>query len=1055
MDKHKSLDGIVRALQERAKELNCLYKIVELINQPKITLEEIFYGVIEAIPEGWQFPDYCHSRIIYDNREYEGEEFYVTPWMQSTPITLEEEILGYIEVYYTEEMPEEDEGPFLKEERKLIDTISDRLGHFILHNKLKTVFNEWKAKTSSNGKYKPEWLVVLDLLRRTDQPLFSIISRKMINHLFTKGYEGSKVLFEKLGTMSEEEATMTEVNRPTKRQVLDRSFTLADDAFQLASKYLDDVVILSMIQRWINEEKSHFLVRALSNPNTTLSEIADAVRRYYHINPTSDERSSPVSKGIRVSLIRRFLTDQLEFINIAKNYCNVQDFYRLLNKMIFPSDSYGKLGGKSAGLFLAKKIIESREFYNPSLANIKTPKTWYITSDGTVNFIYHNNLEDIIEQKYKDIDDIRKEYSHLIQAFKNSQFPTEIMNGLSRALDDFGDTPIIVRSSSLLEDRMGASFAGKYKSLFLANQGTKQEKLEALMDAIAEVYASTFGPDPVGYRIERGLLDFNEEMAIMIQEVVGVKVGHYFFPAFAGVAFSNNEFRWSPRIKREDGLIRIVPGLGTRAVDRVGDDYPILVAPGQPDLRVNLSFQDVVGYAPKSVDMINLKTNTFDTISMKQLIEEVGNDYPMINEVFSIQEEHHLKKPVGLGIDTRKHHIVPTFDNLISKKHYIEQIHSVLTILKEKLKSPVDIEFACNGKDLYLLQCRPQSMTKENISANIPKDISPKKVLFTANRFVSNGRIPDVNYIVYVDPDEYSKIQELKDLKEIGVVVSKLNKLLPKKNFILMGPGRWGSRGDIRLGVSVTYADINNTSLLIEIARKKGNYIPDLSFGTHFFQDLVEASIRYLPLYPDDKDIKFKESFFRDSENILTRFLPDHEHLSKVIKVINVREATRGLVLRVLMNADKDEAMALFTDPKSTVSYNSSGISKDTPQYDEPWEIRTQTAEYIASKIDANKFGVKDVYLFGTTYHKTATASSDVDLLIHFAGNEEQKRMLTHWLDGWSQALTEFNYNQFGYRIEPFLDVTFITDDELKEKDYYVEMLDLSKDLAKKLKIMR
>jgi pyruvate,water dikinase len=318
MDKHKSLDGIVRALQERAKELNCLYKIVELINQPKITLEEIFYGVIEAIPEGWQFPDYCHSRIIYDNREYEGEEFYVTPWMQSTPITLEEEILGYIEVYYTEEMPEEDEGPFLKEERKLIDTISDRLGHFILHNKLKTVFNEWKAKTSSNGKYKPEWLVVLDLLRRTDQPLFSIISRKMINHLFTKGYEGSKVLFEKLGTMSEEEATMTEVNRPTKRQVLDRSFTLADDAFQLASKYLDDVVILSMIQRWINEEKSHFLVRALSNPNTTLSEIADAVRRYYHINPTSDERSSPVSKGIRVSLIRRFLTDQLEFINIAK-----------------------------------------------------------------------------------------------------------------------------------------------------------------------------------------------------------------------------------------------------------------------------------------------------------------------------------------------------------------------------------------------------------------------------------------------------------------------------------------------------------------------------------------------------------------------------------------------------------------------------------------------------------------------------------------------------------------------------------------------------------------
>ena len=1055
MDQQKTIDGLVRDLQERAKELNCLYKIVELINQPKILLEDIFYGIIEAIPSGWQYPDYCHARIIFENREYKNDDFYVTPWVQSAPINVEEEVLGYIEVYFSEEMSEADEGPFLKEERKLINTISDRLGHYILHNRLKLVFKEWKDKTAANGNYKPEWRVVLDLLKKTDQPLFSIISRKMINNLFTKGYEGSRVLFEKLGTLTDEESALTEVNRPSKRQVLDRSFNLADDIFQLASKHLDHVVILSMIQRWINEEKSHFLVRALSNPNTTLAEIADAVRRYYHINPTSDERSSPVSKGIRVSLIRRFLTDQLEFINIAKNFCNVQDFYNLLNKMIFPSDSYGKLGGKSAGLFLAKKIIESREFYNPSLATIKTPKTWYITSDGTVNFIYHNNLEDIIEQKYKDIDEIRKEYSHLIQAFKNSHFPTEIMNGLSRALDDFGDTPIIVRSSSLLEDRMGASFAGKYKSLFLANQGTKQEKLEALMDAIAEVYASTFGPDPVGYRIERGLLDFNEEMAIMIQEVVGTKVGNYFFPSFAGVAFSNNEFRWSPRIKRDDGLIRIVPGLGTRAVDRVGDDYPILVAPGQPDLRVNLSFQDIVGYAPKNVDVINLRTNTFDTISMRQLIEEVGNDYPMINEIFSIQEDHHLKKPIGLGIDTAKHQIVPTFDNLISKKVYIEQIQSVLNILKEKLKSPVDIEFACNGKELYLLQCRPQSMTKENISANIPKDISPKKVLFTANRFVSNGRIPDVNYIVYVDPDEYSKIKELKDLKEIGIVVSRLNKLLPKKNFILMGPGRWGSRGDIRLGVSVTYADINNTSLLIEIAKKKGNYIPDLSFGTHFFQDLVEASIRYLPLYPDDSGTVFKESFFRNSENILTRFLPDYEHLTKAVKVINVREATRGMVLRVLMNADKDEAMALFTDSKIVPSYNSHGVARDSTQYDEPWEMKMQTAEYIASKINANKYGVKDVYLFGTTYHKTATANSDIDLLIHFAGTEEQKVLLNHWLDGWSQALTEMNYNQFGYRIEPYLDVSFITDDELKEKDYYSDMLDPTKELAKRLKIMR
>src|SRR5450756_2403429 len=149
----------------------------------------------------------------------------------------------------------------------------------------------------------------------------------------------------------------------------------------------------------------------------------------------------------------------------------------------------------------------------------------------------------------------------MVQVFKHSHFSPEIVQGLSVALDDFQDCPIIVRSSSLLEDRLGSAFSGKYKSLFLANQGTKRERLLAVKDAIAEVYASVFGPDPIEYRSEKGLLDVHEEMGILLQEVVGTKVGRYFFPSWAGVAFSNNEFRWSPRIRREDGLVRLVPGL--------------------------------------------------------------------------------------------------------------------------------------------------------------------------------------------------------------------------------------------------------------------------------------------------------------------------------------------------------------------------------------------------------------------------------------------------------------------------------------------------------------
>jgi phosphoenolpyruvate synthase/pyruvate phosphate dikinase len=204
-------------------------------------------------------------------------------------------------------------------------------------------------------------------------------------------------------------------------------------------------------------------------------------------------------------------SESLEFINVAKEVIEIKDFYELVGRIILPSHCYGKLGGKSAGLFLAKKIVEK----SPAaelLRSIKVPRTWYIPSDGILEFIHYNNLEDVLSRKYMEIDQIRQDYPHLVQLFKSSVFPPAMAKGLSIALDDLGDRPIIVRSSSLLEDRAGSAFSGKYKSLFLGNEGPRQERLTALLDAIAEVYASVFGPDPTEYRAERGLLDVHEEM---------------------------------------------------------------------------------------------------------------------------------------------------------------------------------------------------------------------------------------------------------------------------------------------------------------------------------------------------------------------------------------------------------------------------------------------------------------------------------------------------------------------------------------------------------------
>ena len=196
-------------------------------------------------------------------------------------------------------------------------------------------------------------------------------------------------------------------------------------------------------------------------------------------------------------------------------------------------------------------------------------------------------------------------------------------------------------------------------------------------------------------------------------------------------------------------------------------------------------------------------------------------------------------------------------------------MRTLLQVLREKLKTPVDIEFASDGQQ-RLPAAVPAAGRDRGRRRRPPSRATcrAERVLFTARRYVSNGQVGDISHVVYVDPEAYARL-ELDRIREVGRAVGRLNRLLPKRQFVLMGPGRWGSRGDIRLGVPVTYADISNAAVLIEIARQKGGYVPDLSFGTHFFQDLVESSIRYLPLYPDDPDVVFNEAFFLRAPNAL------------------------------------------------------------------------------------------------------------------------------------------------------------------------------------------
>jgi pyruvate,water dikinase len=1052
MNASNTIESIVRDLAERAKELNCLYTVEELTGASELSLDEILRQVVQAIPEGWQYPTACCARITCDGTVYESPGFQTSPWVQQAAIRVQGEPVGSVEVYYKEPMPPADEGPFLAEERRLIDTIAERLGSLILHRRLLAAMRDWRsARQVVDQRPEAGWSVILDLLRRTDRKLLQRVARKMINHLCCSGVREADALLGRFRLAGPPDVTMDR-NEPGRWEDLPAEDLLVDEAFRIAADHLSDDEILQCIHQWIKQDRASFLVNVLEDTRTSLSQVTDALRRYHHATRGELELSPAATMGIRVALIHRFLTGQLEFVNVAKHYVDLEDFHELAQRMIYPAEGRGKIGGKGAGLFLAHKILQ-RHGEPHGLADVRVPTTWYITSDGLYDFVYSNHLEDVLTHKYKSIEEIRQEYPDIIQLFKHSQFPPEILKGLAVALDELGERPLIVRSSSLLEDRFGAAFSGKYKSLFLPNQGGKQERLRALTDAIAEVYASTFNPDAIEYRAERNLLDFSEGMAILIQEVVGTRVGRYFLPAFAGVAFSHNEFRWSPRIRREDGLARLVPGLGTRAVDRVGDDFPILCAPGQPGLRVNTTPEEVVRYSPRYLDALNLATGRFETLDVATFLRECGPEMPGVEQLVSVLHDGHLQQPLLGQIDFERDDLVVTFEGLLTRTPFVRQIRGLLTLLQEKLGTPVDLEFASDGRELYLLQCRAQSSARHAAPAPIPRDLPRERVIFTANRHVSNGCIPQVTHIVYVDPEKYSRLDSLERLLAVGRAVGKLNKVLPKRQFILMGPGRWGSRGDIKLGVRVTYSDINNTALLVEIARRTGDYTPDLSFGTHFFQDLVEAGIRYLPLYPDEPGVVFNEPFLTRSGNILPDLAPEFRELSDTVYVIDVPRAGDGQVLRVLMNADLEEAVGVLGPPGAALPTADEPATQQEPQRGQDWRWRHRMAERIAAELDPQRFGVVAVYLIGSVKNATAGPASDIDLLIHFRGTPAQRAALELWLEGWSLCLSEMNYLRTGYKTAGLLDAHIITDDDIARGTSFAVKIDAVTDAARPLPI--
>ena len=1036
-EKHnESMNGnMMRELKERVKELNCFYQITRIVNDSKLSIEEALQKIVELIPQAWQFPDITCVRIVLDKRkEFKTENFKKTKWMLESNLVADEKKIGILEIYYLEEKPITDEGAFLKEERRLIGAISAVVGKFIEERRIKEELDQQRRrldlvekimkaeekeaedKSKIPGK-KHDWEVILDLLVKTDPRTLLRITRKMTYYLYRIENEKVTNLLNKIAPSIDSDSSAIDwrgIHMPNQRQDIDALVTIQKEIFEIAKESIPAEDISNLFADWMKQDKARPLLLQSQKTGIPLVEIAAELNRFFD-QPDAEITISPEDQmSIKTALIRRFFTERLEYVNVAKMFFDVADFDFLLEHVVGPAQGTGKLGGKSSGVLLAEKIIKEEMKKDDVLKDIAFPESWYLTSDSILSFIHYNDLDEVSHVKYLDPIEIRQEQPFLEQIFKHSSFPYEIVEGLRRIILDFKDRPIIVRSSSLLEDNFGYAFSGKYKSLFVPNLGTEEERLHAIMDAIAEVYASTFSPDPIEYRRERGLLDFNEEMGILIQEVVGTQVGSYYMPTYAGVAFSRNEFRWSPRISREDGMIRIVPGLGTRAVDRMGNDYPILISPKRPNLQVNPLVEERIKYSPRFMDLINLETGMIETTDAVKFFREHADEFPKLSDIISIHESGRLNPPNVL-FNPEKADMVVTFSNLFEKSDFLEKIKRILFLLEEKISTPVDVEFACDGKNLYILQCRPQSQSTGIERKPVPKDIPEDRKLFSTKKYVTTAQIENIEYIVYVVPEEYTNLTKREQMQKVAKIISELNAKLPKRKFILMGPGRWGSKGDIKLGVPVRYGDINNTTMILEIAKEKGGYIPELSFGTHFFQDLVESNIRYLPLYPDQGEDLFNEKLLLESDNKLTDVLPSYKNFEDVVRVVKVSEVIPGGTLAVVMDGEANEALA-YLKPADHLTW------------------RTQKIEEIAQALDPDLYGIQGMYLIGSTKDGSAGPTSDIDLLVHFKGTEEQKDKLMVWFDEWGKKLAKENKERTGFATEGLLDVHIITDEDIKKK---------------------
>jgi pyruvate, water dikinase len=632
----------------------------------------------------------------------------------------------------------------------------------------------------------------------------------------------------------------------------------------------------------------------------------------YRDKPGLSREADSEFLALKEEFRRMLIGDHPEFNRLADRYFTLEDLFAVRNRLI----GSGRIGGKATGMLLARRILAEEDGQDGELSRVMEPHdSFYIGSDVFFTFLVDNDLFSLRLKLTSNSHLTYEEFEEVEKRFLAGKFPPAVMEEFRNMLDYFGQAPIIVRSSSLLEDSFGNAFAGKYRSEFCANQGSPEDRMEAFLRAVKLVYASAINPGALSYRRKRGLGESDEQMAILVQRVSGMPYRNLFFPCLAGVAFSRNLYAWSSRIDPEQGIIRLVFGLGTRAVERVGKDYPRMIPVSNPELRPETA-GEIARYSQHRVDLLDLEANTFTGMPLPELLS--GRDYPGMYLLVSVMTEGYPVDPIGRTVDGSPRDYALTFSNLIKRTDFCRLMGSILSRIDRAYGHPVDIEFtaairADESVKINLLQCRPLFLPGSPGPVFVPEVKSDAKVLFRSERMISGGMIRNIRFIVYIDPTSYSEISSLATKREIGRLVGRINEhsAVAEGRVMMMGPGRWGS-SNINLGVNVSYGDIHNAAVLVEIAREEAGHVPEVSYGTHFFQDLVEDQTIYLAVYPGNPGTEFNHTFFAETPNALLEILPDAERFQDILRLIDVPAATGGRFAQIVADPSTQKAVCFL-----------------------------------------------------------------------------------------------------------------------------------------------